>query len=212
MRHVGSTITIATALGAALLLSGCAPTVTAIPPTASPTDPSPEATPEATPEAGDGDAAVGTTPRDADLTKTEFATSWRDALATGAKSFEGEPVSVSLEWNRTAWAYTVKLLSADEVYLATVNADSGAVIGEWTKQRDGGGRAGTPSNVFPADGVIEPSAAIAAALAAAPGTFEEWELEEDNGVLAYEVQIDRGHDDVDVRIDAASGKVLEVDQ
>ncbi|UTX53703.1 PepSY domain-containing protein [Leucobacter aridicollis] len=209
MRHVASTLTIAGALGAVLLFSGCAPTVTAIPPETSEA-PSPS-TPEAAPDAGTQDPSVGATPFDVDLTKTEFATSWRDALATGATAFDGEPVSVSFEWNRTVWAYTVKLLSADEVYLATVNADTGEIIGEWTKPRGGGGRAGTPTGVFPADGVIEPSAAIAAALTAAQGTFEEWELEQDNGVLAYEVQIDQGNDDVDVRIDARSGKVLEID-
>lgn len=208
MRHVVSA-TVATALGAALLLSGCAPKVTAIPPEASapPSTTAPETETEQVP----GDGAQGATAHDADLTSATFATSWRDALATGSQEFDGEPVSVSFEWERTAWAYTVKLLSADEVYLATINADTGAVMGEWTKQRGGGGRAGVPTDVFPADGVIEPSAAIRAALDAAPGTFEEWELETDNGVLVYEVQIDQGNDDVDVRIDARSGAVLEID-
>lgn len=219
MRTPTRTIAVsAAALAAALVLGGCAPTVTANPPAATdapaptaPTSPPPSKDAPAAGSESGADAWAGSTPRDADLRSMNFATGWRDAIATASEAFSGEPVSVSLEWERSVWAYTVKLLSADEVYLMTVNADTGAVLGDWTKPRGGGGKAGTPSGVFPADGVIEPAAAIAAALDAAPGTFAEWELESDDGVLAFEVEIDQGHDDVEVRIDAASGAVLKID-
>lgn len=193
-------------LGATLAVSGCAATGPTGPGSTSGAQQN-EATP--TPPAnGKPEAAV--TPRDADLTATEFGMSWHDAVQAASERFDGVPVSVSLEWQHPAFAYTVKLLSSEEVYLASFNADSGELSGEWTKPR-GGGRAGVPSPVFEGVTVVDPRKAIAAALAAAPGAFEEWELETDDGVLVYEVQIDQGNDDTDVTIDALTGDVLKID-
>lgn len=61
-----------------------------------------------------------------------------------------------------------------------------------------------------AEQTIGASKAGRLALAAAPGTIDEIELERKNGKLVYEVDIDQGRDDVDVWIDAYSGKVLAV--
>lgn len=221
-RSAGSII--AVALGAALALSGCAPAGgapgdaardgAAQPPSSATPQPVPEGSGEDAKNSekpGQPDGTGSPTPRDADLTATVFGATWEDVVASAGKRFDGEPVSVSFEWKGGAFTYTVKLLTSDELYLADFDADSGEFLGEWTKQRGGGGRAWTPSDVFAGAEVIEPSAAIAAALAAVPGTFEEWELESNDGGLRYEVQIDRGGDDADVILDARTGDIVEID-
>lgn len=210
MRNYRSGSVIALALGAALALTGCAPDAVPVPsePSQPPRSSAPGAETEA-PEAGraGGDA----TPRDADLTAVVFGATWQEAVSAASERFDGEPVSVSFEWEANVYAYTVKLLTSTEVYLARFNADTGEMLGEWTKSRGGNGRAWTPNGVFDGAQVIEPNEAVAAALAAVPGVFEEWELESDDGALVYEVQIDRGNDDVDVKLDAGSGKVIKID-
>lgn len=203
----------AVALGATVLLSGCAPDAPAEP-QSSPTHEAPATDAPRETEAADAapdKPAATSNSRDADIATATFGTSWRDALAIGAERVGGEPVSVQFRWDGSQWIYVVKYLSADSVYIGQINADTGAIVREKTEQRGGRGHAGTPTGVFPADGVIEPGAAVKTALGVASGSFDSWHLEREDGVLAYEVELETGGDDVDVTINATTGAVMKIE-
>jgi len=53
--------------------------------------------------------------------------------------------------------------------------------------------------------------AMAAALAAVPGTVVQVELDNENGSVVYSVEVDTGNGTVDVKVDAGNGTVLHQD-
>lgn len=198
--------TAAMVIGGALALSGCSAATTGTTGTAGtdrPADPSPSAP---------GTSADGTgTPRDTDIAGAEFTMSWRDALDAAAARFDGDPVSLSLEWKRTAFAYGVELVSDTESYEAVFNADTGELVYEETERESAGDIAEKRLGLIAPDAILDPGAAMASAVAAVKGPVEEWEIDEEDGRVVYEVQIVTDTGDVDVTVDATSGEVLKVD-
>lgn len=192
----------AVVLGGALALSGCSAT-TGTTGTVRPTDPSPSAP-------GASEEATGT-PRDTDIAGAEFAMSWRDALDAAAARFDGDPVSLSLEWKRAAFAYGVELVSDTESYEAVFNADTGELVFEETERESAADIAEKRLGFIAPDAILDPGAAMASAVAAVPGPVEEWEIDEEDGRVVYEVQIVTDTGDVDVTVEATSGEVLKVD-
>lgn len=194
------------ALGGALLLAGCTQGPEAVAPEA------PEPTTAPAPDTPTAENAPEGTPQGADLAQTAFPVSWTDALEVASKQFTGDPVSLSLEWKRTAYAYEVELVSDTESYEAVVNADTGEIMFEETEPESAADIAKKRLGQFAPTQLVTPADAMAAAVGAQAGTVSQWEIDDENGVLTYEIEVDTPSGDVDVRIDAQSAAVLEVDR
>lgn len=186
--------TAALVAAAALVLTGCSagqPPVDSA--TQEPSDPPP--------------ASPGNT----DLATATFETDWLDALDAAAARFAGDPVSLSLEWQNSAFAYGVELVSDTESYEATFNADTGELLFEQTEAESPAEVAEKRRGLIVPSDLIDPAKAMAAAVGAAPGTVHEWEIDDEEGRITYEVQIATTSGDVDVRVDAVSAEILEID-
>lgn len=59
--------------------------------------------------------------------------------------------------------------------------------------------------------VIDKNKAIQIALAEFPGKVEGVELEDDDGRLIYEIEIENGEQEADIEIDAITGKIIVID-
>ena len=204
MRNHSRNITAALLLGGALVLTGCSGTTPTAPAESQqPADPAPS---------GPADAGAGSTiERDADLAEATFGMSWTDALDAAAKNFEGDPVSLSLEWKRTAFAYGVELVSNTESYEAVFDANTGELMHEETEAESAADVAEKRRGIIKPADLIDPAKAMSAAVAALPGSVEEWEIDDEDGRMSYEVQIITDTGDADVRVDAVSGEIIEID-
>ncbi len=204
MRNHSRNLTAALLLGGALVLTGCSGTAPAAPTDSQqPADPAPSA-PEDT---GDGSAIQ----RDTDLAGATFTMSWTDALDAAAKNFDGDPVSLSLEWKRTAFAYGVELVSDTESYEAVFDANTGKLMHEEVERESAEDVAEKRRGIIKPADLIDPGQAMSAAVAALPGAVEEWEIDDEDGRMSYEVQIITDTGDADVRVDAVSGEIIEID-
>lgn len=198
-------IAAAAAIGSALLLTGCS-VVKPVPPadTQQPADPAP----------GDqgGTGSGQGTPQGTDLAGATFEMSWTDALDAAAEQFAGDPVSLALEWKRSGFAYTVELVNDTESFEVRFNADTGELVEQQAEKESASDIAEKRLGIIKPDELIDPAAAMAAAVAAEAGPVTEWEIDDENGQLTYEVQITTATGDADVRVDARSGEILKVDR
>lgn len=169
-----------------------------------PVDPTPgapaeEATPEATAEATPGDDASPAPEARNDAALAAIET------ATGAVEGEGTAYEIDDDGMDDNWE--VSVLVGDRSHDVTVSADGQGVV----EQSD---EAAEDEDVQRLEGAtIELSDAIERALEEVPGTLDDAELTEEDGVVAWEVSIDtQENDDVEVYIDVTNGEVHKVDR
>ena len=169
----------------------------------SPSSPSSSAQPS-------GDSGPG---RDADLATTTFDVSWQDAVDIAMDGFDGQLTEVKLDWERDQWAYAVELVSDTEEYDVKVRAANAEVLREDIEPLYGDDVAETQEDIFDPATVVDLQDAQTAALGAVDGRITEWVLEGDNRGVFFEFEIlsNDGGDDTDVRVDATTGEVVEVD-
>lgn len=123
-----------------------------------------------------------------------------------------ELVEISYEYDDGIYSYEITGMDEASLYKIKLDADTGSVLHSYTKALQPQELRSRPYRVFTIDGIIDPDAAISAAADVEAGTFDEWSLENENGVLVYEVSFDTASgDDYKVIIDAKTGKVLSFD-
>jgi uncharacterized membrane protein YkoI len=213
----GGAIAAAT-VGTALLLAGCAtqaPTDSA--PQDEPRQPADSQTPSESgqaPSEGQGgeDQGGGSASQGGDLATETFDVSWQDAVATAQQAFDGRLMGVELDREGGEYFYTVDLASDTEEYEGHVHATTGELRGEETEPLDSDDAAEVDDEVFEVDGLVEPSEAIAAALAEVDGTATSWSLDRGWAGIHYDIDVDlTSGDDAEVEVDATTGEVVEVD-
>lgn len=215
-RTVLERLAVASALAGALVLAGCssdgtdrntptasstAVTDVATAPhtdTASPTSPAPASSGTA---AGPG--------RNADLATATFELSWEQAVEIANGRFAGQLTEVGLDWEANQWAYVVELVSDTQEYDVKISATDGAVLSESmdTLDTDDDSR----DEIFDPTSVIDMQQATSAALGEVEGQITNWKLEGSSRGTFFEFEIlpGDGRDDVDVRVDATSGALVE---
>ena len=150
--------------------------------------------------------------RNTDLADAEFALSWEDALDIANEQFDGDLYSVGLDWERTQFAYTVKLVSDTDEYEVEIDADSGDVLAEETESLDDDDAAEKTSEIIDVEQVVPWSDALDAALNEADGRIDEWKLEGTEQGAQYQFDIDQpSGEDLEVSIDAYTGEFLRLD-
>ena len=175
-----------------------------------PAEPSDSAEPPASEPPADETSSDKT--RDTDLADAEFALSWEDALDIANEQFDGDLYSVGLDWERTQFAYTVKLVSDTDEYEVEIDADSGDVLAEETESLDDDDAAEKTSEIIDVEQVVPWSDALDAALNEADGRIDEWKLEGTEQGAQYQFDIDHpSGEDLEVSIDAYTGEFLRLD-
>lgn len=86
--------------------------------------------------------------------------------------------------------------------------ESPAYTGSVTAPEQDGGSEADEAKSLEALATISPDQASAAAASAVPGTVDKVELDNENGSVAYSVEIQTANGTVDVKIDAGNGDVL----
>lgn len=158
-----------------------------------------------TDDAGTADDAVPTTAAATTTTVTEDAEEWRTAIDTAESEAGGTAYELDDQDDDDTWEVDVAV--DDRSVEVTVSADGTQVVGtEDDDLDDDDRRALAAATITLAD-------AITTALAEVPGTFDDAELDADDGTFAWEVTIDVApDDDVDVYVDVTTGTVLRVER
>lgn len=158
------------------------------------------------------DESSGDKTKDTDLADAEFALSWQDALDIANQQFDGDLYSVGLDWERTQFAYTVKLVSDTDEYEVEIDADSGDVLAEETEPLDDDDAAEKTSEIIDVERVVPWSDALDAAQSEADGRVDEWKLEGTEQGAQYQFDIGQpSGEDLEVSIDAYTGEFLRLD-
>lgn len=140
--------------------------------------------------------------------------SWQDALDAARAEFDGGVTKIELErQDRGGMEYKIELISSDTKFKIQFDADTLEVLSQ--KKDDLGDDAQEKqARIFDPADAIDLEEAAETARGEIDGIIEEWKLEgEDDGRVQYEFDIvpDGETDDIEVEIDAISGRVLEVD-
>ncbi|MGB3697583.1 MAG: PepSY domain-containing protein [Gordonia sp. (in: high G+C Gram-positive bacteria)] len=206
-KHVLTVVAVA-AVGAVPLLSACSNDGSEAGKTSAP------ATVTVTESGHTGPSASPTTTPNGskvDLATAGVAVDWRRALDIAGRQFGGKPVAVKLEVKPAAAPqYEVTLVSDTQEAEIDIDANIGEVVGKNIDpiEHDVLPGKGEPLVLV---GLIEPDAAIAAAVKALPGPVSEWKLKRQGAQIVYVVDVDNPQDDGDVTVDAKTGAVLSVD-
>lgn len=129
-------------------------------------------------------------------------------------------LKISLEYERQTARYDVEFCVNDTEYDYEIDAADGTILGfdqKWEddhRSRDGSGR-NQPPETSPAEGSFSEEDAISLALSRMPGATEEditsFKTDYDHGKEVYEIEIRYNGSELEMEIDAATGKILEMD-
>lgn len=108
--------------------------------------------------------------------------------------------------------YEVDVYHDSYEYDIKFDAVTGEVLEQKRDKDDDGDFADRSANSSNAtEKLISSEQAVKAALAAADGTVKNVELDREDGITYYEVEIENGRTDHDVYVNAVDGSILEVD-
>lgn len=133
----------------------------------------------------------------ADLeSEKEPALTKAEAKKLAEETYSGNVQSMSLKGK----TYSLTLLTKTEEIKVEINADSGEITSE--------DKSSIEKNKLPVKLTEEQAKKIA--LAEVKGKIEDIDLEEEDGSVFYEVEIESGQQEATIQIDAFTGKILSV--
>ena len=138
-----------------------------------------------------------------------------EAKAIAVKSVGGTVTGIELDREASGDVYEVEVKSKGFEYDLDIDAKTGKVLRTDKDDNDDDDFDNDDSDdkVIVADGkFITEKAAVKIAMKQAKGTVTEVKLDEEDGRVVYEIEIQDGKDDYDFDIDAISGKVLKFEK
>jgi len=135
--------------------------------------------------------------------------------AIAVKSVGGKVTGIELDRERTGNIYEVEVKSDGVEYDLDIDAKTGKVLRTDIDDYDNDdfGDDNYDEKVNGSDGkFITEKAAIKIAMKQTKGTVTEVEMDEDDGRVIYEIEIEDGKYDYDFDIDAISGEVLKFEK
>ncbi|MBO0601205.1 PepSY domain-containing protein [Sporosarcina sp. E16_3] len=138
-----------------------------------------------------------------------------EAKAIAVKSVGGTVTGIELDREASGDIYEVEVKSKGFEYDLDIDAKTGKILRTDKDDNDDDDFDNDDSDdkVIVADGkFITEKAAVEIALKQAKGTVTEVKLDEDDGRVVYEIEIQDGKYDYDFDIDAISGKVLKFEK
>lgn len=157
-------------------------------------------------DTGDTDDATGDgSQADAgiDLNGYEFELSLDEAVEIARTESGADDLHrVGMDWWAGSWQWEIDLMADGREWELEIDAMTGEVRDSESESESD---AETPLDL---DSAIGHHDAMETAVAERPGRVTDWELKRDDGRQVYEVEID---DETEVKIDADTGEIMEVD-
>lgn len=132
-----------------------------------------------------------------------------EAKAIAIKSVGGKVMKIELDREKSVDVYDVEIQSKGIEYDLDIDAKTGKVL---RTEKDDMDNDDQDDNVIPDGKYISEEAAIEIAMKQAKGTVTEIGLDNEDGIVVYEIEITDGTYEYDFDIDATSGKVLKFEQ
>ncbi len=132
-----------------------------------------------------------------------------EAKAIAVKSIGGNVTKIELDREVSGDVYEVEIQSKGIEYDLDIDAKTGKVL---RTEKDDMDNDDQDDNVIPDGKYISEEAAIEIAMKQAKGTVTEIGLDNEDGVVVYEIKITDSTYEYEFEIDATSGKVLKFEQ
>lgn len=138
------------------------------------------------------------------LESMTFEVSLEDAISTFYDTFGSEDINIEeIQFNRDDGRFLYEFEGWDDQsdYELDIDAETGDIV-----QQEQDEDSDTDGDILELDSIVSPEDAMSTALeAAGSGYVEEWDLEVDNGVTVYEIDVQDGDDQ---KVDALTGELV----
>ncbi|WP_414044355.1 PepSY domain-containing protein [Macrococcus animalis] len=128
-----------------------------------------------------------------------------EAIETAQKEVKGEVESISFGFDDKdkKWAYDVNLRGGNESHEITIDADTNKVLNKESEKENDKFTPIQYKDVTPVEDVIE------VAQKEFDGNVKEWSLDEDNGVVKYDIELDKDGKSKEFEIDGKTKKIIK---
>lgn len=143
------------------------------------------------------------------LKRTDIKISQTEALNKFDQKFNNKKIkSIDLKAEGNSYVYEIEGVDNNKEYDATIDANSGKILRSHSEKLDWDEKV---QKTLDFDNLISRNEATKIAEGRVKGTAQEWKLEQEKGKAYWEVTINSGSKKTEVKIDAASKKVVELD-
>lgn len=145
----------------------------------------------------------------AKLKTTDIKLSMSEALNKFDQKFKDTKIkSIDLQAEGNSYVYEIDGMDNNKEYTAKIDANNGKILHSESKKLDLDDRL---DKTIDLDNVISRKQATKIAEKKVKGTTEEWKLEQDHNKAYWEITVNDGSKKHEVKIDAETKKVVEVD-
>ena len=145
----------------------------------------------------------------AKLKTTDIKLSMSEALNKFDQKFKDTKIkSIDLQAEGNSYVYEIDGTDNNKEYTAKIDANNGKILHSESEKLDLDDRLDKTINL---DNVISRKQATKIAEKKVKGTTEEWKLEQDHNKAYWEITVNDGSKKHEVKIDAETKKVVEVD-
>ena len=145
----------------------------------------------------------------AKLKTTDIKLSMSEALNKFDQKFKDTKIkSIDLQAEGNSYFYEIDGMDNNKEYTAKIDANNGKILHSESEKLDLDDRLDKTINL---DNVISRKQATKIAEKKVKGTAEEWKLEQDHNKAYWEITVNDGSKKHEVKIDAETKKVVEVD-
>ena len=145
----------------------------------------------------------------AKLKTTDIKLSMSEALNKFDQKFKDTKIkSIDLQAEGNSYVYEIDGMDNNKEYTAKIDANNGKILHSESEKLDLDDRL---DKTIDLDNVISRKQATKIAEKKVKGTTEEWKLEQDHNKAYWEITVNDGSKKHEVKIDAETKKVVEVD-
>lgn len=136
---------------------------------------------------------------------SEVKTDANQAIKTAQKEVKGELESISFDYNdkEKKWAYDVNLREGNQSHEVTIDAISNKVLKKETEKENDNEKTINYKDVTPIEDIIE------IAKKEYNGDVKEWSLDEDDGLVKYDVELNKDGKSKEFEIDAKTKEIIK---
>jgi len=119
-----------------------------------------------------------------------------------------------LKYDAQSMNYEIDGIDDDSEYELIINVETQEEVSQETEalDQDDAGGVEREREAIDTEGLIEPNEAVQTAHDEIDGAMRSWELERDDNRTYYEVKIEIDQDEHEVKVDAQSGDIIEIDR
>jgi len=147
-----------------------------------------------------------------DLLKASFKVTPQQALDLAKTKGKGDVTKLELELENQAYAYKVEMMTDTQKTKVGIGADDQSIIFNKTEPLEKNKiKTDRQQSKIDLTGIIDAKKAMEIATQKVNGTATKWKIERKNGPTYYEVDVQSGNKENEIKVDAKTGKVLSVE-